>query len=91
MLRVLAGDTIEESLLQLGGNRAARTDTDGAVVQFADRGDLGRGTGKERFVRSVDFIAGDAFLDQLDAEFFRQRDNRVARDAFQARGQIGRM
>jgi hypothetical protein len=41
VLRRLAGDHVEEQRLQLFGDRAALAFADLAVVEFADRRDLG--------------------------------------------------
>ena len=89
MLRMFARHTIEECLLQPGGDRAARTATDGAVVQFTDRRHFGGRAGEECLVGAIYLVARDALLDQLYARVFRQRDDGVARDALQARGQVG--
>ena len=57
MLGDLAGDHVEEELLDLGGDRAARARTDGTAVQLADRRHFRRSAGEERFVGDVDVVA----------------------------------
>jgi hypothetical protein len=52
--------TVEIHGLQAGGDRAAVTRADLAVVEFTDRRDFGGRPGEEGFVGDVDLVAGDA-------------------------------
>ena len=91
MLRIFSADTIKKQCLQARGDGAARAAADGAVVQLADRRDFRRRAGEKRFVGAIHFIARDAFFDQLEPQFGCQRDDGIARDAFQTRGHVGRV
>ena len=62
-----------------------------AVVEFADRRHFGGGAGEEGFVGAVDFVAGDALFDDLDAQFAGQLHDGGAGDAFEAGGQVRRV
>ncbi len=58
---------VEVQGLQLFGNRpSALAGADHPPVDLANRCDLCGGTGKERFIRNVDLVAGDAFLHDLE-------------------------
>src|SRR5687767_6487736 len=85
----LAGDAVEERLLQLFRDRAALAAADGAVVELADRRHLRGGAGEESLVGAVDLVAGDALGHEGDAEILRDTDHRVARDALEGGGELG--
>src|ERR1700722_20008978 len=91
VLLVLAADDIEESALQLLRDRSALSFADGPIVQFADRRDFGGGAGEERLVAGIDLVAGDALFYHRNAEVARERDDRVARDAVEARREVRRV
>src|SRR4051794_5733548 len=92
VLRIAAVDDVEERALDLLGDRPARAAAELDAVELADRGHLGRGAGEERLVADVELVAGDALLDQLQAEVAADRQDRVARDAVErACGEIGRV
>src|SRR5690606_15717443 len=82
---VAATDHVEEQRLQLLGDRSAAAFADRAVVELADRRDLGGGSGEEGFVGAVHLVARDALLAHLDAEVASQRDDRIPRDPVEAR------
>src|SRR5713226_4271680 len=84
----LAGDHVEEQLLDLGRDRSARARADHAPVELADRRDLGRRAGEEGLVGDVDVVAGDAPGNDLVAELRRELDHRGARDARERRSQL---
>src|SRR5690606_3376864 len=84
--RGLAGHQIEIGLLQLFGHRATATNADLTTVDFADRRDFGGSTGEERFVGDIYLVAGDALLDEIDAELARQGQHGATGDAIEAGG-----
>ena len=69
MIAGSAFDTIKKHGLYPGCNGASFASADQAVVEFPDRGDLSRRAGKECLIRTVDFITGNALLDDWDADF----------------------
>src|SRR3954469_15592868 len=81
VFRIAAVHDVEERALDLLGDRPARARTELDAVELADRRDLGRRAGEERFVGDVDLVARDALFDQLQPEVFADREHRVARDA----------
>src|SRR5688572_27740222 len=85
----LAGDAVEERLLQLFRDRAALAAADRAVVELADRRYLRGGAGEESLVGAVHLVAGDALGNEGDAEILRDADHRVARDALEGGGELG--
>src|SRR5688572_333912 len=66
-LLVFSGDDVEESLLDLLGDRAGLAGADHAPVELADRRHFGRGAGEERLVGDVDVVASQALGDDLVA------------------------
>ena len=60
ILRIASVDDIKKRRLNSLGNRAARTGTDDAAVELADRRDFGGGAGEEGFVGDVDVEIGRA-------------------------------
>src|SRR5262249_33845165 len=86
VLRIAAVDDVEERALDLGCDRSACAFAQRDAVVFADRRHLGRGAGEERLVGDVDLVAGDALLDDLEAEVRADREDGVARDAVQRPG-----
>ena len=75
----LAAHGGEVGLLELAGDLARVADL--AVVDRADRHDLGRGAGEERLVGEVEVVAEELLLAHLVPEVARDRHDRVARDA----------
>src|SRR5690606_35569003 len=71
----------EVRLLDLLGDRPGPAQL--AVVDGADRHDLGRGAGEERLVRAVEVGAQDVVDDHLEAEVERDRHDAVAGDALE--------
>ena len=57
-------------------------------VELADRRDLGRGAGKERFVRDVDVVAREALGAHWVTELCGELDHRGARDAGERGGEL---
>ena len=85
-------DDIKKHLLQSFGHRTARTGANTTIVEFADRGHFGGRAGEEGLVADVDLIAGDALLDQLQAQVLADREDGVAGDAVERAGrQVGRV
>ena len=80
IFRRFSGNDVERERLDFFGYRATGTAPDSPVIEFTDRGDFSCGTGKEGFVSAIDFVTGDAFLNDFKAEIVGQRDNRIARD-----------
>src|SRR5512133_713977 len=92
VLGIAPVDDVEESTLDLLGDRAARAGADLDPVEFADRRDFGGGAGEEALVGDVDLVARDALLHDLDAQVLADREHGVAGDAVQGAGrQIGRV
>src|SRR5271169_2322956 len=91
MLQTPAADAIKEQGLKLPGDRAALAAAYGAVVQFADRRDLGCGAGEEGFIGAIYLVPGDALFDHRYAQFVREGNDGVTSDAFQTGGQVGRV
>ena len=83
---VLAAHDGEEGLLQRLGDRARLTAADGAVVDRADRHDLGRGAGEERLVGEVDVGATEEHLAHRVAEVAGDLDDRRGGDARERTG-----
>src|SRR5690606_22066418 len=88
---VASGDDVEEQRLELLGDGAAASVADPAVVELADRRDLGRRAREEGLVRDVHLVAGDALLDHLDAEVPGDGDHGIAGDAVEAAGEVRRV
>src|SRR6185312_16999043 len=61
--RIAAVDGVEEHRLQTRRDRSARAVADRTMIELADRRDLGRRSGEERFVCDVDLVARDAPLE----------------------------
>jgi hypothetical protein len=70
---VLAGDHVEEGLLQRLGDRTRLAGADLALIQLADWRDLGGGTGEEALVGDVDVVARQALRLYLVAEATDER------------------
>src|SRR5690606_12928509 len=87
VLRVLAGDEVEEGRLQRPGDRAAAAAADLAAVDLADRRHLGGRAGEEDLVGDVQLVARDAALLDRDAAVAGQHQDRLARDAGEHGGQ----
>src|SRR5688500_4310075 len=86
----LAARRGEVGLLQLLGDGARLPGADHAIVDLADRGELGRRAREEALVRDVRLGAGDALFADLVTEVARDRDHRLARDAVETGRHAGR-
>ena len=91
MLLGLSVDTVEKHGLQSGGDRAAGTVANAAVIKLANRRNFGCGTGKKRFVSALHFVAGDTFLDHRNSNFRCQLYDGCTRDAFQTGSHVRRI
>src|SRR5690606_23444400 len=80
VLGVAALDDREERLLQPMRDRTGLAAPDLAMVDLADRRDLGGGAREEHLVGDVQLVARDRRLDDLDALLAEQRDRGLARD-----------
>ena len=76
--------------MRVGGGVAFRAVADGAVVDLADRGDLGGGTGQENLVGQVQLVARQRFFFQGDVQFFADVEHRIACDAVETTARQGR-
>ena len=79
--RVRPRHSLEERLLQLLGDRSALAIANLAVVDLADRRQLGGRAGQEDFVGDVEVVAGERGLDDFEAPVAGDLDDRMARDA----------
>src|SRR6202035_949108 len=82
----LAAHGGEVGLLNLLGDLSRAPGADGAVVDGADRHDLGGGAGQEGFVGQVQVGADDGLVADLVAEVVGDGLDRVLRDAVQRAG-----
>ena len=78
------------NVLKFFCDRPTHATANGAIVELADRHHLGRGTGEERLICDINFIAGDTFHD-LQALILSDVQDAVAQDSFQTRGQLRRI
>ena len=81
ILGVAAVDDVKEGLLDALRYGAAASCSDGEAVKFADGGDFGGCAAEEGFVGDIDFVAGDAFLYDVDAQIGADVQYGVAGDA----------
>jgi len=81
---VFAANDVEEGFLDAVGGVAFGPGANGAVVDLADRGDLGGGAGQENFVGQVQHVPGQRLLFQRDVQLVADAEHRVAGDAVQA-------
>src|SRR5262245_41170625 len=90
MLVVAAFGDGEEGFLEAAGHRASGALADGAVIDLADRGDLGGGAGEEDLVGDVELVAGDRLLANIDPLLAQEVDRGGAGDAGEDRGRSRR-
>src|SRR5262245_2718748 len=81
----LAAKQAEKRLLDRGGDWAALARADREAVDRTNGRDLGGGAGEEQLVGQVERLARQVLLAYLVAQAARQRDDRVAGDAWQQR------
>src|SRR5512133_2185832 len=86
VLGIAPVDDVEESGLDLLGDRAARAGADLQPVELADRRHFRGGAREERFVGDVDLVARDALLHDLDPQVLADAEHGVAGDAVQRTG-----
>ena len=81
LIRRVAGDHVEERLLQPLGDGTAAAGADGNLVDAADGRDFGGGAGEEDFVGDVEQLAGQGLLDNREAQVAGDGEHAVAGDA----------
>src|SRR5512140_3222904 len=92
VLGIAPVDDVEERVLDLLGDGAARSGADLQPVEFADGSHFRGGAGEERLVGDVDLVARDALLHDLDPQVLADTEHGVAGDAVQRAGrQVGRV
>ena len=80
---MLAANDGLEGLLQRARDRPHLARADDAKVNLAQGDDFGGGAAHKHFVRDVQLVARDGLLDHVIAQVAGERDERVARDAFE--------
>ena len=79
-----AADDVEEGFLDAIGGVAFGAVADTAVVDLADRGDLGGGAGQEKFIGQVQLVARQRLFLQRDVQLLADAEYRIAGDAVEA-------